>query len=74
MYLPPHMQTPTLLTSFAAIDALETAELVEYCKRYYPGRVYIVSGARVGLGADGADERERERESGFGGGRGIKLA
>jgi hypothetical protein len=63
MYLPPHSQTPTSLTNLAAIDALETAELVKYCKRYYPGRVYTgISGA--GLGADGADQRERERESG----------
>jgi hypothetical protein len=70
MYLPPHLQTPMPLTSLAAIDALETAELVEYCKRYYPGRVYTgVSGAGAGAGgglgadgADGADERESESE------------
>jgi hypothetical protein len=48
--------------SLAAIDALETAELVEYCTRYYPARVYTVSGAGAGLGADGAGERERESE------------
>ncbi|KAJ7340781.1 hypothetical protein DFH08DRAFT_811965 [Mycena albidolilacea] len=53
--------TPTLLTSLAAIDALEIAELGEYCSRYYPARVYTVSGAGAGLGADGADERERGR-------------
>jgi hypothetical protein len=58
--LPLHLQTPTPLTSLAAIDGLETAELVEYCKRYYPDRVY--TGVSGGLGADGEDERGRERE------------
>ncbi|KAJ7807428.1 hypothetical protein B0H14DRAFT_3152474 [Mycena olivaceomarginata] len=37
-----------------------TAELVEYCSRYCPDRVY--TGVSGGLGADGEDERGRERE------------
>jgi hypothetical protein len=53
-------QTPTPLTSLSAIDALEPAELTEYCSRYYPDRLY--TGVSGGLGADGEDERGRERE------------
>jgi hypothetical protein len=53
------LQTPTPLTSLAAINALTSTELVEYCNRYCPDQVYTgVSGA--GLGADG-EERGRER-------------